>query len=58
MYCEINFNDKTKKGLLDLGKLDKVESKKIIGKKSGESILINLKKLSKNKKFFVEDMKI
>ena len=49
VYCEINFNDKTKKGLLDLGKLDKVESKKIIGKKSGESILINLKKLSKNK---------
>ena len=49
VYCEIYFNDKTKKGLLDLGKLDKVESKKIIGKKSGESILINLKKLSKNK---------
>ena len=48
VYCEISFNDKTKKGLLDLEKLDKVESKKIIGKKSDESILINLKKLSKN----------
>lgn len=48
VYCEISFNDKTKKGLLDLEKLDKIESKKIIGKKSDESILINLKKLSKN----------
>ena len=48
VYCEISFNDKTKKGILDLEKLDKVESKKIIGKKSDESILINLKKLSKN----------
>ena len=48
VYCEISFNDKTKKGLLDLEKLDKVESKKIIGKKSDESILINLKKLYKN----------
>ena len=48
VYCEISFNDKTKKGILDLEKLDKVESKKIIGKKSDESILINLKKLYKN----------
>ena len=49
VYCEISFDEKSKKGLLDLEKLDKVERKKIIGKKSNESILINLKKLSKNK---------
>jgi len=49
VYCEISFNDQTKKGLLDLENLDKNEAKKIIGKKSEESIQINLKKLSKNK---------
>jgi len=49
VYCEISFDEKSKKGLLDLEKLDKIERKKIIGKKSNESILINLKKLSKNK---------
>ena len=49
VYCEISFDEKLKKGLLDLENLDKVERKKIIGKKSNESILINLKKLSKNK---------
>ena len=49
VYCEISFEDKTKKGLLDLVNLDKTESKKIIGRKKDETVLINLKKLSKNK---------
>ena len=49
IYCEISFEDKTKKGLLDLVNLDKTEGKKIIGRKKDELILVNLKKLSKNK---------
>ncbi len=49
VYCEITFEDKSKKGLLDLVNLDKSESKKIISRKKGETILVNLKKLSKNK---------
>ncbi len=48
IYSEIKYNEKEHKGLLDMSTLDKSESKKIIGKKLKDSILINLKKLTKN----------
>ena len=50
VYCEINADEKLKKGLIDFKNLDKSESKKIIGRKIGDSIKINLIKLSKNNK--------
>ena len=48
VYSEIKYNEKEYKGLLDITILDKSESKKIIGKKLKDSILINLKKLTNN----------
>jgi len=50
VYCEITTDEKLKKGLIDFKNLDKSESKKIIGRKVGDSIKINLIKLSKNNK--------
>ena len=50
VYCEIITDEKLKKGLIDFKNLDKSESKKIIGRKVGDSIKINLIKLSKNNK--------
>ena len=48
VYSEFNYSETTKKGLLNIEKLDKKEAKKLIGKKVDESIKINLKKLVNN----------
>ena len=50
VYCDILSDDKSRKGLIDFNNLDESESKKIIGKKVGDSIKINLIKLSKENK--------
>ena len=49
IYSEIRYSEKEHKGLLDMTILDKSESKKIIGKKLKDTVIINLKKLAKNK---------
>lgn len=49
IYSEIRYSEKEHKGLLDMTVLDKSESKKIIGKKLKDTVIINLKKLAKNK---------
>ncbi len=49
VYCEIEYNNNKKKGLISFEQLDKQESKKIIGKKVDELLVINLKKLAKKK---------
>ena len=49
IYSEIKYSEKEHKGLLDMTVLDKSESKKIIGKKLKDTVIINLKKLAKNK---------
>ena len=48
VYGDIEVNGENKKGLLNFENLDKKESKKIIGGKIDEVIVINLKKLAKN----------
>ena len=48
VYGDIEVNGVNKKGLLNFENLDKKESKKIIGGKIDEVIVINLKKLAKN----------
>ena len=48
VYGDIEVNGENKKGLLNFENLDKKESKKIIGGKIDEIIVINLKKLAKN----------
>ncbi len=48
VYCEFEFPDEKKKGILNIETLDKKESKKLIGCKLNESLLIDLKKLAKN----------
>lgn len=48
VYCEFDYLENKKKGLLALETLDKTESKKIIKKKINDNIKINLKKLVKN----------
>ena len=50
VYCDILSDDKSRKGLIDFNNLDESESKKIIGKKVGDSIKVNLIKLSKQNK--------
>lgn len=48
VYCEFDYLENKKKGLLALENLDKTESKKIIKKKVDDTLKINLKKLVKN----------
>ena len=48
VYCDIEYNNTNKKGLINFENLDQKESKKIIGKKIDDQLIINIKKLSKN----------
>ena len=48
IYCEFNYSEIKKKGLLNIEELDKNEVKKLIGKKINDTIKINLKKLTNN----------
>ena len=46
VYGEVLYSEKSKKILLELSELNKKESKKIIGKSTGDNVLINLLKLT------------
>ena len=48
VYCDIEYNNTNKKALINFENLDQNESKKIIGKKIDDQLIINLKRLSKN----------